>query len=281
MCTRALLLRFATPVVLLVLGSSYPSSAQSTGDAISARLKGQPLYLRSGWGEDKLKFDADGQPQKHYKAVTFTEAGIQVRSVKISGDRLLIRGQRMGVVFPNGTPTRVPITGNGYTGTVLIEVQAAPGGDFGKALDVIFAPDLASLVPTMPNYWQDYARKNLPSPATASGENNVATGSKPTAVSIEKVTHVGGPVQKPTVISSVEPVFSDAARAMQASGNVEVYLWVMEDRSAAHMRIVKPAGLGMDEQALLALSKYKFKPATQDGKPVKVDLYIDVNFQIF
>ncbi len=280
MHTRALL-RFALPALLLVLGSGRPSSAQSTGDAISARLKGQPLYLRSGWGEDKLKFDADGQPQKQYKEVTFTEAGIDVRSVKVSGDRLLIRGQRMGVVFPKGTPTRVPMTGRGYTGSISIEVQGVPGGDFGKALDVIFAPDLVSLVPSMPIYWQDYARKNLPSPTAASGVIKVAPGSQPTAVSSETITHVGGPVQKPSVISSVQPTFSDAARAMQISGSVGIYLWVMEDGSPAHMRIVKPAGLGMDEQALLALSKYKFKPAMQDGKPVRVDLYIDVNFQIF
>lgn len=280
MHTRVLL-RFAIPALLLVLGSSLPSSAQSTGDAISARLKGQPLYLRSGWGEDKLKFDADGQPQKHYKVVTFTEAGIDVRSVKVAGDRLLIRGQRMGVVFPNGTPTRVPMTGRGYTGSISIEVQGVPGGNFGKALDVIFAPDLVSLVPSMPIYWQDYARKNLQPQPTASGENSVVPGGIPTVASSEKLVHIGGPVKKPSVISSVEPEFSDAARAMQISGSVGIYLWVMEDGSPAHMRIVKPAGLGMDEQALLALSKYKFKPAMQDGKPVRVDLYIDVNFQIF
>ena len=37
----------------------------------------------------------------------------------------------------------------------------------------------------------------------------------------------------------------------------------------------------MDEKAIEAVRQYKFKPAMKDGKPVKVDLYIDVNFQIF
>jgi protein TonB len=44
---------------------------------------------------------------------------------------------------------------------------------------------------------------------------------------------------------------------------------------------VRPAGLGLDEKALAAVQQYKFSPAMQDGKPVKVDLYVDVNFQIF
>ncbi len=36
--------------------------------------------------------------------------------------------------------------------------------------------------------------------------------------------------------------------------------------------------MGLDEQAVAAVRQYRFKPATLDGKPVPVDLYIDVNF---
>jgi protein TonB len=39
--------------------------------------------------------------------------------------------------------------------------------------------------------------------------------------------------------------------------------------------------MGLDEKAVEAVRQYKFKPATKDGKPVKVELSIDVNFQIF
>jgi protein TonB len=39
--------------------------------------------------------------------------------------------------------------------------------------------------------------------------------------------------------------------------------------------------MGLDEKAVEAVRQYKFKPATEGGKPVKVDLTIDVNFQIF
>jgi protein TonB len=39
--------------------------------------------------------------------------------------------------------------------------------------------------------------------------------------------------------------------------------------------------MGLVEKALEAVRQYKFKPAMNNGKPVPVDLYIDVNFQIF
>lgn len=95
------------------------------------------------------------------------------------------------------------------------------------------------------------------------------------------VMHIGGGVSKPVVLYSVEPEFSEEARKAKFSGNVEVYLWVDTNGRPSHIRVVKPVGMGLDEKAVEAVRQYKFKPAMKDGKPVTVDLYIDVNFQIF
>ena len=95
------------------------------------------------------------------------------------------------------------------------------------------------------------------------------------------VVHIGGGVSKPIVLYSVEPEFSEEARKAKFSGNVEVYLWVDTNGRPSHIRVVKPVGMGLDEKAVEAVRQYKFRPAMKDGKPVTVDLYIDVNFQIF
>jgi len=55
---------------------------------------------------------------------------------------------------------------------------------------------------------------------------------------------------------------------------------VDEKGNPSHIKVIKSLGHGLDESAVDAVRKYKFKPATRDGVPVKVDLYIDVNFQI-
>jgi protein TonB len=39
--------------------------------------------------------------------------------------------------------------------------------------------------------------------------------------------------------------------------------------------------MGLDEKALEAVREYRFKPAMQNGKPVKVEMNVEVNFQIF
>ena len=95
------------------------------------------------------------------------------------------------------------------------------------------------------------------------------------------VMHVGGSVRAPVVIYQVDPEFSEEARKAKFSGNVEVYLWVDENGNPSHIRVARGVGMGLDEKAKEAVAQYKFKPAMQNGKPVKVDLYIDVNFQIF
>ena len=93
--------------------------------------------------------------------------------------------------------------------------------------------------------------------------------------------HIGGSVRPPSVLYSVEPEFSEEARKAKFSGNVQVYLWVDENGLPSHVRVVRGVGMGLDEKAIEAVRQYKFKPAMMNGKPVKVDLYIDVNFQIF
>ena len=92
--------------------------------------------------------------------------------------------------------------------------------------------------------------------------------------------HIGGGVSKPVITYQPEAEFSEEARKAKFSGNVEVYLWVDESGSPSHIRVVRGVGMGLDEKAIEAVRQYKFKPAMKDGKPVKVDLYIDVNFQI-
>jgi protein TonB len=95
------------------------------------------------------------------------------------------------------------------------------------------------------------------------------------------VYHIGGSVKPPSVLTSVDPEFSEEARKAKFSGNVQVYLIVDEKGMPTHVRVVRGVGMGLDEKAVEAVRQYRFKPGMKDGKPVAVDLYIDVNFQIF
>lgn len=94
------------------------------------------------------------------------------------------------------------------------------------------------------------------------------------------VRHVGGAVAPPKFLRGPTPSFSKEARAAKISGRVQVYLLVDETGTPQHVRVVRGVGYGLDEKAVEAVRRYKFRPATMDGKPVTVDLYVEVKFQI-
>jgi protein TonB len=94
------------------------------------------------------------------------------------------------------------------------------------------------------------------------------------------VYRVGGGVTEPKVISSADPEFSEEARKAKFSGNVLVYFVVDENGNPTHVHVARGVGMGLDEKAVEAVRQYKFKPGMKDGKPVKVELAIEVNFQI-
>ena len=103
---------------------------------------------------------------------------------------------------------------------------------------------------------------------------------------------IGCGVTAPQVIYKVEPEFSDEARKKKFSGTTRVQLIVSVDGKPTNLRVVKSAaanrnekeqkiGLSLDRKAIEAVSQYKFKPATFQGKPVPVQVNVEVNFQIF
>jgi len=91
---------------------------------------------------------------------------------------------------------------------------------------------------------------------------------------------IGGGVSAPSVLYKVDPEYSEEARKAKYSGTVVLYIEVDTTGHARNMRIIKGIGLGLDEKALDAVNKWRFKPGLKDGKPVVVRAQIEVNFRL-
>jgi periplasmic protein TonB len=94
------------------------------------------------------------------------------------------------------------------------------------------------------------------------------------------VRQVGGGVSAPVLLYKVEPEFTEEARKAKLSGNVLVNLWVDEKGNPLHVHVLRGLGMGLDERAVAAVKLYRFKPAMENGKPVMVEMNIDVVFTI-
>ena len=93
---------------------------------------------------------------------------------------------------------------------------------------------------------------------------------------------VGGGVSAPVPLNSVEAEFSDEARRAKYQGVCLISLIVDAQGNPQNPRVIRALGMGLDEKALEAVRKYKFKPAMKDGKtPVPVMITVEVNFRLY
>ena len=106
------------------------------------------------------------------QTVPFTESGIDVRSVRVDGNSLMIEGQRMALEFlPDDEIRRVPAKTEQEPGAISMRIEGDGTGNFDKALDRVFAKGhLAALTPSLPQYWQAYAMQHF-LPVTAEKED--------------------------------------------------------------------------------------------------------------
>jgi TonB family protein len=93
---------------------------------------------------------------------------------------------------------------------------------------------------------------------------------------------IGGRVSAPVPLFQPEAEFSDEARRAKYQGICVISVIVDAQGNPQNPRVVRALGMGLDEKALEAVRKYKFKPAMKDGKtPVPVMVNIEVNFRLY
>ncbi len=91
---------------------------------------------------------------------------------------------------------------------------------------------------------------------------------------------VGGGVSAPAVLTKVDPEYSEEARKAKYSGTVTLAVVVFPDGKAGEIHVVKSLGMGLDEKAIEAVQKWKFRPGMKGGQAVPVRATIEVNFRL-
>lgn len=91
---------------------------------------------------------------------------------------------------------------------------------------------------------------------------------------------IGGGVSAPKVIFQVEPEYSEDARKAKFQGTVVIALVVDEKGNPRDIRVVRPLGMGLDQKAIEAVEKWRFRPGQKDGKAVATQATIEVSFRL-
>jgi protein TonB len=95
------------------------------------------------------------------------------------------------------------------------------------------------------------------------------------------VYSVGGNVSAPIPIYKPEPPYSEQARKAKYQGTCVLWIVVDAQGNVTSAQVVKPLGMGLDENALKTVKTWKFKPAQRNGAPVPVRVMVEVQFRLF
>ena len=88
-------------------------------------------------------------------------------------------------------------------------------------------------------------------------------------------------ISQPAVIHKVDPEYSEEARKAQYSGTVLLSVIVDTQGNPRDIRVIRKLGMGLDEKAVEAVQKWKFRPAMKGATPVNVRATVEVNFKLY
>lgn len=268
----------------------FASDIHELEKQLTSEYEGKTLVLRHFYHGDRLRFHSDGSLIGDAKIGPWTVDGqLSVQEVSIRGDRLQINGRRIYVIFNSqGKPvdyrtTLHPGTHDksvkdiaemlaGFSCQIDIELPSGSINqqDVDAAMHSVFLLAGESTADMMPIYWKSYVAKLENRPVQMPSSEVPVYYVKP-----------GSGISPPRAKYSPDPDYSEAARKAKYQGIVVLYLIADQTGGVRDLQVVKPLGVGLDEEAVESVSKWKFEPAKKDGQPVAVVLNVEVQFRLY
>lgn len=114
-----------------------------------------------------------------------------------------------------------------------------------------------------------HARAHLPDdePSPKSGER-------------QEPKRVEGDVQRPEILFQTPPQYTPEARKAVTQGTVILESIIDEDGCVRKMNVLQGLANGLTDAATRAVREWVFKPATLEGRPVKVYYVLTINFKV-
>lgn len=96
-----------------------------------------------------------------------------------------------------------------------------------------------------------------------------------------EVYRVSGGIAPPVLLKSVTAKYTNEARKARITGICVVSLVIDANGIPQNPKVIKSLDPGLDEKALEAIRKYRFKPAMKGNQPVPVLVNVEVNFRLY
>lgn len=218
---------------------------------------GRVGLLRGFPRRDKLRYDPAGRPLRALPPGPWTLAEMRVDRIDFRGGWLRLRGVREGLLLPNF---------ESVSWHEALAVRVRLGADPLNRATIrmlnrgIFI-STAELPAAVPAYWRRFA--GGPSPQHR-----------------RHARRVRGAVVNPREVYAPNPRYTRAARRFGLTGGSEIRFLVGLDGRAHQIRIVRPIGLGLDDNAVRAVRSWRFQPGRIGGVPTAMVAHTWINFHL-
>jgi TonB family protein len=264
---RSLVAVFACSMSAVIGAAQTAPTAQS----VEAQLKGPIVILRGMYEGRTLKFDAKGNLIGRAEQMPFSMSAVRLNKVRVDGSEVRIEAEREGLEFTYSKDGEQRwVREQGWGAEVRIEIAWDPAHpeELNSALAAVFSLGLdKELAEEVPGYWRPWLLHQLdPSVKVEATEtsaiNLLYDWEKP------KSEDITPPRLDPSILTMPE----EPLIAQQAGYNgVPILVFVVDTSGKpTEIRIVRPAGMGLDEEAVKVASRLRFKPAQYKGKPAAV-----------
>jgi len=103
-------------------------------------------------------------------------------------------------------------------------------------------------------------------------------GAQGKAQAVDQAVAITDDITPPRLKEVASPDYTEDAKKHKIEGTVTVAIVVDKKGDVVDAKVVKGLGHGLDENAVVAVKEWKYKPAEKDGAPVVVKMEVTVEF---
>ena len=247
--------------VFLLLLRVQAARADSLKDALNNKYKKQVLSLRAPLATGNQKFDSaghslNGPPNSGW----LIYGGIYVEKLNLSPDTLRLEGPRAATTTDkrNGKPMLVR-----FSKSQRIEIHLDQPLKSLDEAEAVMGRVFFFSADAHERAWPEFRRADDKTPD-------------------DEIYHVQKDgVLPPRATYTPEPEFSEEARRARFQGTVILKIVINKAGDIVRVRLERALGMGLDQNAMEGVKRWRFVPATRNGQPVAVEMNIEVAFNLY
>jgi TonB family protein len=249
-----------------------PTKPREIAQALENEYKGKPAITRIFAAADLLEFDSSGNLKGTPQLGAWTlYSHVEVETIELKPKFLEITAQRLFQKYDSAKALFEPYPGGPLMIRIALDHKPSGAEEIRPILAKLFLGQGEDFCALVPAYWKSFC--------THRKEPDWGSG---VLAEMNKVrAHLGNNTTGAVPIHTSEPKYTVPARDARIQGTVDTLVLVNVQGEVESVSVVRPLGMGLDDEAVKVIKTWKFKPATCDGVPIPQKVGVVTRFRIF